>query len=47
MQLKPMLFTHFPDMQAQSKGRDVIDEDIGAALDKVCETKTVTVKLFI
>ena len=27
---------HFPEMQAQSKGRDVV-EDIGAALDKVCD----------
>ena len=39
-QLKQRLFTHFPDMQAQSKGRVVMlvfDKDIGAALDKVCD----------
>ena len=38
--LKQKLLAHFPDMQAQSKGRDVMlvfDKDIGAALDKACE----------
>ena len=38
--LKQRLFPHFPDMQSQSKGRDVMlvfDEAIGAALDKVCD----------
>lgn len=37
---KQKLLPHFPDMQAQSKGRDVMlvfDKDIGAALDKACE----------
>lgn len=39
-QLKQKLLAHFPDIQAQSKGRDVMlvfDKDIGAALDKACE----------
>ena len=39
-QLKQRLFTHFPYMQAQSKGRVVMlvfDKDIGAVLDKVCD----------
>lgn len=39
-QLKERLLAHFPDMWAQSKGRDIMlafDEDIGAALDKACK----------
>ena len=39
-QLKQRLFAHFPDMQAPSKGRDVMlvfDKDIGIALNKVCD----------
>ena len=38
--LKQRLLAHFPDMRAQSKGRDILlvfDEDIGAALGKACE----------
>ena len=38
--LKQRLLAHFPDMRAQSKGRDIMlvfDEDIGAALDRACE----------
>ncbi len=38
--LKQRLLAHFPDLRAQSKGRDVLlvfDEDIGAALGKACE----------
>ncbi len=38
--LKQRLLAHFPDLRAQSKGRDVVlafDEDIGLALGKACE----------
>ncbi len=38
--LKQRLLAHFPDLRAQSQGRDVLlvfDEDIGAALGKACE----------
>ena len=38
--LKQRLLAHFPDLRAQSKGRDVLlvfDEDIGAAIGKACE----------
>ena len=38
--LKLRLLAHFPDMRAQSKGRDVLllfDEDVGYALSKACE----------
>ena len=39
-QLKQCLLTHFTDMGAQKKGRDVLmafEEDIGTALAKACE----------
>ena len=38
--LKQRLFAHFPDMQSQSNGRDVMlvfDEDIDTTFDKVCD----------
>ena len=38
--LKQCLLTHFTDMRAQKKGRDVLmvfEEDIGTALPKACE----------
>ena len=41
--LKQRLLARFPDMLAQSKGRDVLlvfDEDVGYALGKACEKDT-------
>ena len=41
--LKQRLLARFPDMLAQSKGRDVLlvfDEDVGYALGKACEQDT-------
>ena len=38
--LKRHLLAYFPDMQAHTKGRDVLlvfDKDIGVALTKTCE----------
>lgn len=38
--LKQRLLAHFPDLRAQSKGRDILlvfDEDIGVALGTACE----------
>ena len=43
--LKQRLLERFPDMRAQSKGRDVLlvfNEDIGYALDKACEQDSVS-----
>ena len=38
--LKHRLLAQFPDMRAQTKGRDILlvfEEDVGAALTKACE----------